>query len=381
MTAGLSAPQHRVIVAGHICLDIIPEFPKHTAQLSEVLRPGSLIEIGPALTATGGAVSNTGLALHRLGINTQLMGLVGRDLFGGAILEVLRGYDATLAEGMLVDENVHTSYTVVINPPDTDRVFLHAPAANDHFTADHIRYEDLADAALFHFGYPPIMRQFYAQPGQELARLFEQAKARGVITSLDMALPDPNAPAGQSDWSGVLARALPSVDLFLPSIEEILFMIDRGRFEALAATGDVLAACDAVVLDEISQRLIEMGCALVGLKLGHRGLYVRTSSDEKRLEPLRALLPETFKDWIDRREIVPCYQVQVVGTTGCGDCTIAGFLAGLVHGLPLEQAMQSAVGAGAATAEQADATSGVPHWDELQSRISAGWAHHPAEFA
>jgi sugar/nucleoside kinase (ribokinase family) len=380
MTADLSVPQQRVIVAGHICLDIIPEFPKHTAQLSEVMRPGSLIEIGPALTATGGAVSNTGLALHRLGVNTQLMGLVGRDLFGGAILEVLRGYDTSLAAGMLVDENVHTSYTVVINPPDTDRVFLHAPAANDHFTADHIRYEDLAGAALFHFGYPPIMRQFYAEPGRELACLFEQAKARGVITSLDMALPDPNAPAGQADWSGILERALPNVDLFLPSIEEILFMIDRARFDALAATGDVLAACDAAVLDEISQRLIEMGCALVGLKLGHRGLYVRTSPDARRLEPLRRLLPETFEAWLNRREIVPCFQVQVVGTTGCGDCTIAGFLAGLVHGLPLEQAMQSAVGTGAATAEQADATSGVPRWDELQSRLAAGWAHHPVEF-
>lgn len=369
-------PDARVVVAGHICLDIIPHFPPREGDISAVLRPGSLVEIGPALLSTGGAVSNTGLALHRLGINTQLMGLVGDDLFGGAILKLLRGYSEELAAGMIVSDEVSSSYTVVVNPPQIDRIFLHSPGANDHYTADHVRYEALDDASLFHFGYPPIMRQFYDGESKELGRLFESAKQRSVVTSLDLAYPDPTAPAGRANWINILKHSLPHVDLFLPSIEEILFMLDRPTYDKLSAAGDVLEACETEILETIARRLLEMGCGVVGLKLGHRGLFVLTG-DRGRLEPLHSLLGDNFESWIGRREIVPCYQVEVAGTTGCGDCTIAGFLAGLVHGLPLETAMQAAVGTGAATAEQADATSGVPAWDELQARIAAGWEQHP----
>ena len=86
------------IVAGHICLDIIPTLMGTTT----VFAPGRLIEAGKALLATGGPVSNTGLALHTLGVRTRLMGKVGNDLFGQAILQVLRDYEPELATGMVV---------------------------------------------------------------------------------------------------------------------------------------------------------------------------------------------------------------------------------------------------------------------------------------
>ncbi|MCK4602884.1 MAG: carbohydrate kinase family protein, partial [Phycisphaerae bacterium] len=59
--------QVQVVVAGHICLDIIPTFSELKGDLAAAFVPGNLINVGPAVTATGGAVSNTGLALHRLG--------------------------------------------------------------------------------------------------------------------------------------------------------------------------------------------------------------------------------------------------------------------------------------------------------------------------
>ena len=52
--------------------------------------PGRLLQIGPATFSTGGPVSNTGLALHRLGIATRLMGKVGDDLLGQAALAAHR---------------------------------------------------------------------------------------------------------------------------------------------------------------------------------------------------------------------------------------------------------------------------------------------------
>jgi sugar/nucleoside kinase (ribokinase family) len=53
------------------------------------LVPGKLVDVGPAVLATGGAVSNTGLALHRLGSHVQFMGKVGNDQSGAVIMDVL----------------------------------------------------------------------------------------------------------------------------------------------------------------------------------------------------------------------------------------------------------------------------------------------------
>ena len=71
------------VVAGHICLDVIPDLTNIAKdRFTQALGPGRLTEIGPVTFGTGGPVSNTGLALIKLGIETRLMGKVGDDTFG-----------------------------------------------------------------------------------------------------------------------------------------------------------------------------------------------------------------------------------------------------------------------------------------------------------
>jgi sugar/nucleoside kinase (ribokinase family) len=117
---------------------------------------------------------------------------------------------------------------------------------------------------------------------------------------------------------------------------------------------------------------------MVGLKLGSRGLYLRTGSLEQlnlmgRAQPS---LPET---WSDKELLAPCFKVDVVGTTGSGDATIAGFLAALLRGLPLEKAVDLAVAVGACNVEAADALSGILSWEETLQRVARGWERQPLE--
>ncbi len=332
--------QTDVIVAGHLCLDIIPTFGQERASVEHLLAPGRLVQVGPAQIATGGAVSNTGLALHRLGVATRLMGKVGTDLFGQAILDVIRRRDPSLTAGMIVDQTTPSSYTIVINPPGVDRSFLHCPGANDTFSAADIQPEQLAGARIFHFGYPPLMRRMYADGGAELVTLFRRARAAGLITSLDMAHVDSQSAAGQVDWRALLHECLPAVDLFLPSLDEVFFMLDRERFQATverAGSAGLLAAVDGTLLGELADQLLTLGAAVVGLKLGEQGLYLRTTSDPARLAPL-GLKPV----WLGRELLAPAFQVQVAGTTGAGDCAVAGFLAALLRGFPPEAALTAA---------------------------------------
>ena len=70
-----------VIVAGHICLDIIPQLPSDPAH--RMLRPGALDLLGPVTLAVGGCAGNTGIALHRLGLRTTLVARVGTEAADG----------------------------------------------------------------------------------------------------------------------------------------------------------------------------------------------------------------------------------------------------------------------------------------------------------
>ena len=119
------------VVAGHLCLDIIPEL-NTTGDFASVFLPGRLLEAGPVLVSTGGAVSNTGQALHKLGIDTRLMGKIGNDIFGQAILNVINNSSPHLTEGMLIAPNEASSYTIILSPPNTDRIFFSLPRRKQH---------------------------------------------------------------------------------------------------------------------------------------------------------------------------------------------------------------------------------------------------------
>jgi len=369
-------PKWDAVACGHICLDVIPGLAHLPAEsFARVFQPGRLIDAGPVSFSTGGSVSNTGLVMNKLGVRTALMGKIGDDLFGAAIRQIVARYGDDLAGGMIVDPGVASSYTIVINPPGVDRIFLHCPGANDSFTASDARYDLLAQARLFHFGYPPLMKQFYTDDGAQLTEMFRRAKATGATTSLDMALPDPTSLAGRANWPVIVRNTLPYVDIFLPSIEEILYMTRRETYDELrrqAGGPHILPLVTPTLLLDLSAQLIDLGAKVVGIKLGERGLFLRTAG-RAALETLGRAQPGDLASWADRALWSPCFQVDVVGTTGAGDSTIAGFLCALLRGLSAEDALNMAVAVGACNVEAADALSGVRPWDDTLRRIQAGW--------
>ena len=208
----------KAVVAGHLCLDIIPGLSDLALESgTDFFVPGKVRLIGPATLSTGGPVSNTGLALVRLGIDTALMGKVGDDPLGSLIRLLLAQWG--VSEGVITVEGETSSYTIVLDPPGLDRMFLHRPGTNDTFSAEDVQYDLVAESEFFHFGYPPIMRLMYTERGRQLIEIFRRVKALGVTTSLDMAMPDPNSEAGRADWEAIPQGVMPIVDVFLPSAE------------------------------------------------------------------------------------------------------------------------------------------------------------------
>ncbi len=365
------------VVAGHICIDVIPELNAGQTRAEDIFKPGQLIDVGPATVSLGGAVGNAGIALHRLGFATRLIGKVGNDLLGQTITEFLRRMDVALAEHLVVAKGDASSYTIVLNPPGVDRCFLHCTGANDTFRAEECPLDVATAGRVFHFGYPPLMRAIYADGGAGLAKMMHSICAAGVVTSLDMAFPDPESAAGRFDWESWLRRVLPHVDVFLPSFDEVLLLLDSPRYDELCAKangGNPASYADAALLSELGQRLIELGATILGLKLGDEGFYLRTAENLDVLANRAKWQDFPWSSWSRQELIAPCFEVKVAGTTGSGDCTAAGFLASLLSGHLPAAATTRAVAVGACNVESPDATSGVIAWDEVEKRLESGWA-------
>jgi sugar/nucleoside kinase (ribokinase family) len=233
-------------------------------------------------------------------------------------------------------------------------MFLHCPGCNDTFGAEDVDYAMLAGARLFHFGYPPLMKRMIEADGAQLVEMLRRAKATGVTTSLDMCMPDPNSLSGRVNWPRILAAALPYVDIFLPSLDETLFMLYPDRRPEIAG---VNPPKNPALLTEIGSKLLEMGPSVVGLKMGSLGFYLRTGTAEQWRGRGRAC-PANLQEWAGREIWSPCFRAAVVGTTGSGDATIAGFLAGLLQDQSPAECATLACAVGACNVEAADALGG-----------------------
>ena len=126
-------------------------------------------------------------------------------------------------------------------------------------------------------------------------------------------------------------------------------------------------------LNVLTSELLGMGAAIVVIKLGEAGLFARVTNAVERLQALGAGEPRDFKAWLGRQQFAPSYRVEVVGTTGAGDSSIAGFLFGLLRGFDLDETLNLAAATAACCCEAADATSGVRSWPEIQQRQRTGW--------
>lgn len=371
-----------VVVAGHICLDIIPDLTEVNLESpAEFFRPGKLMQAGAATLSTGGPVSNTGLNLVKLGIPTALMGKVGDDRFGDIIRFLLKS-NWGVSKGMIIDKKVTTSYTVTVTPHGFDRMFIHDPGANRTFKASDIDYDLVAKARLFHLGYPPLMDRLFENDGKELVKIYKKAKKLGLTTGIDMCVPDPSKAGGQANWGRILEQLMPYVDFYMGSAEETLYMLERDRFFdwRKQTPHDLLHLFTGDDMNRLSGKLLDLGGKVLCLKSGYRGYYVRTTPDAKRLAKFGAAAQKDMGSFIGREFWYPTYHIDnPPQATGSGDSSIAGFYAAYLRGLSLDETVKRATATGALNCTKPDAISGILPWPTLEKKLKAGWALDPLE--
>ncbi len=361
-------------MAGYLGVDLTPGFAstRTVVPFTELFRPGKLIETEGLHVSLGGVVANTGLAMRQFGQRVELMGCVGNDALGD--MAMARLAQVGVSRGIRRNSQTGTAYGLVIAPPGSDRLFLEDSGCNGSFNADDIDYDVVSQSRLFHFGYPPLMQALWKNGGAELQTLLGRVRELGVAISLDMTLPDPDSPAGKADWQAILANTLPHVDVFVPSIEELLFMLEPKCFSLLlaeAAGGDMISVIPPEAYARLSERVIAMGVKILMIKAGHRGAFLRTGNLATFSAPSSALCLSdpigcSRGIWISP---FPVEAGRFCNASGAGDCAVAGFLSALLNGETIREAGNYAMMAGRDNLYGHDALSGLREWTHMASLV------------
>ena len=367
-----------IVAAGHTCLDLIPAFriDGTVDNLTDVLVPGKMIDMGDCVVVAGGPVTNAGVSIRRLGVKTELIGKVGNDDFGKEVLNWYEEHEGHFT-GIKMVEGESTSYTIAICIPGIDRFYLHHCGANDTFGYDDMDFDLVRRSKLMLFGYPPWMKKLYEDTGWELTRILKKTKDLGTTTALDLSLPDVDGYAGQVDWKAILEHWVPLSDIMAPSAEEVFYFLYRERFLAkkgnLGPKESVLDHLTVKEISEVGNDLIKMGAAIAMVKCGNRGLYIRTAG-KNRLSKMGAAECFDPDNWANRELWFPVYQEEkFVGALGSGDSAIAGFLSAFVWHHTIESCLRYANAAGSMNVTVPDGLTWNKGFDDLTRRIRAGW--------
>jgi ribokinase len=290
-----------ILVVGSLNMDLVAQAARHP-------QPGEALWGSAFHTTPGGKGANQAIAAARLGAKVELIGRVGTDAFGDALLAAL---DADgVAHPHLQRGPQPTGVSLVTLNPAGEATLVSVPGANAALSP-----ADL-EAAQDAFPQGGILLVQLELPLATVEAAVALACDRGMLAVLN-----PSPPQALPD------SLLRQVDTLLPN---------EGELAALSGSKD---------LEEGVTRLLRRGVRSLAVSLGGRGLLLGRGEQRLRL---------------------PAQRVTAVDGLAAGDAFVGAFVAALAEGLPPEQACRWANAAGAIAVSRPGAQSSLPTRAELE---------------
>ncbi|MCD8019997.1 MAG: PfkB family carbohydrate kinase, partial [Clostridiales bacterium] len=151
---------------------------------------GTSAQGNPVLEANpGGAPCNVLSMLNRLGHKTNFIGKIGKDMFGDQLEDALKEVGIG-TEGLMRDDEVHTTLAFVHTAPDGDREFsfYRNPGADMMLSEGDVKAEQIENSKIFHFGSLSMTHEGCREATRKAISIAEQA---GVLMSYDPNLREP----------------------------------------------------------------------------------------------------------------------------------------------------------------------------------------------
>ena len=158
--------------------------------LIDLTQNGMSEQGNPILEANpGGAPCNVLALLSKMGNKAAFIGKVGKDGFGEQLTEGLKE-TGICTEGLLYDENVHTTLAVVHTYADGDRdfSFYRNPGADMMLRPEEVNEQIIRNSKIFHFGSLSMTDEPVRSAHLHALKVAEEA---GVLRSYDPNLRPP----------------------------------------------------------------------------------------------------------------------------------------------------------------------------------------------
>lgn len=293
---------HTLIVVGSLNMDLVVRAPRHP-------RPGETLIGSQFQTFPGGKGANQAVAAARLGAKVRMIGRVGQDAFGDALLQTARqdGVDTTF---ICRDPNAATGVALITLDQAGQNTIVVASGANMQVSA-----QDIEQAAAAFEGASLLLMQLEC-PLEAVEAAAELAQQYGIPVVLN---PAPARPLPQS----LLAR----VDYLLPNQHELQLLAEGEADYATAAA-----------------RLLQSGVRNLVVTLGEEGALLVTAGFQEKLA---------------------AFTVPVVDTVAAGDAFAAAFCVALAEGKSLRDAVLWGNAAGAIAVTHPGAQPSMPNREEL----------------
>jgi sugar/nucleoside kinase (ribokinase family) len=178
--------------------------------MSALPRAGQLLAVDRMPSKPGGCAANVAIDLAKQGIEVDVAGCVGRDSAARMICDSFSQHGIG-CEQVIVTDQYPTSTTVILLVEGEDRRYIHSFGANRAFGVSDLRRDWVAKLDIFYLG------GLFALPGvdvSELRELLSFCRARGVVTVVDVVVPE------RSDAAEPMKTLLPEIDYFLPNEDE-----------------------------------------------------------------------------------------------------------------------------------------------------------------
>lgn len=305
-----------IVVFGDTCVDMIFRDDDVRPRFGQVEKTVSEYEL-----VMGGSCCIFAAQAAKLGLKVAVLGYVGDDAFGHVIVDTLAaaGVDTRHIQ---IDKRIRTGLTVHLVEGD-DRAMLTYPGSSIALTEADVSDTLLASARHLHYG------SLFLQTGllPRWIDIVRRAKSHGLTVSLDTNW-DPS-----ESWDIGLEAALPFLDIMMPNEQEAVHLSGASTF--VSATR------------ELRGRL-----PLLVVKRGAEGATAWQGDSEARRAVASA---EQRGDGI-----------------GAGDSFDAGFLAGWLNGLPVEDCLSIACTCGRAVAGRIGGIAGQPMREHVPELLACG---------
>lgn len=202
--------------------------------LDVVLAPARTLEHGTDVPGRvsihqGGSAANTAGWLARLGVRTQLVGSVGRDPAGRALVAALRSDGVT---ARVVRSGGARTGRVGVLVGAGERSFVADRGAADALAPSDLRATWFAGTELLHLPAYSLLGEPLGLAGREAVRLAREA---GALVSLDLASVGPLLADGRESAERLVREVAPDV-LFATAVELHGLLGSGGRTDARALT-------------------------------------------------------------------------------------------------------------------------------------------------